>query len=676
MSKKKIKRVFIANRGEIARRIAETAKKLGIETVCVLSGNPPSYLLGLIDQFVQVESETVSLFLDGDRLISFALQEKCDAVHPGFGFLAENSEFSEKVEKAGLTWIGPTADVIRLMADKSGARDAAEKRKVPCLSGLNQYVHSKKSDAKKLETFLKTASYPLLIKAAFGGGGKGMRVAENKEELLKNLEVASRESKSSFGNDTLVIEKYVPESRHVEVQVVADETGQVKILGDRDCSVQRRHQKIIEEAPAPFLSDELRTKLHEASYNLAKGIGYTSCGTVEFLVPWSMEKNTSLDDDFYFLEMNTRLQVEHPVTEEVFGLDIVELQFQIAEGKALSQEIMNKTSSGHSVEARIYMENPEKNFLPSPGEVFGFVPFQQKSIRWEVGIDSADKVSNQFDPMVAKLVATARTRDEAFFLISEALQKSVLAVEASNQSYLWEIFNDDFFLSRCVSTSFLSHHHDRILETQLEREKKEKDSLSEIFEEVLELSSSEESLQKAQFQTEADRITDLAYGAGSFYIKKTQEKASRFQLVRKEHFYNVNGSESLTSCYTYLSQGSFGKSKIFCLLSRICPQGDKKYVFSYNGVNFQKTFSRKAWKGEAGSGLERGNEIRAEVPGKVIKVLIQKQDKLRKNQSCFVLESMKMEFDLKSQSSLVVKDVFVREGDQVESGKVLARLEA
>ena len=551
MSKNKIKRVFIANRGEIARRIAETAKKLGIETVCVISGNPPSYLLGLVDQFIQVESETVSLFLDGEKLISFALQEKCDAVHPGFGFLAENAEFSKQVEKAGLIWIGPEANVISLMADKSGAKEAAEKMKVPCLTGLNQYLHSNASDKKKLEVFLKANSYPLLIKAAFGGGGKGMRVANNKEELFKNLEVASRESKSSFGNDTLVIEKYVPESRHVEVQVVADKTGQVKILGDRDCSVQRRHQKIIEEAPAPYLSENLRHKLHEASYNLAKGIGYRSCGTVEFLVPWSMEKNASENDDFYFLEMNTRLQVEHPVTEEIFGIDIVELQFKIAEGEPLSKHIMEKTPSGHSVEARIYMENPEKNFLPSPGEVFGFVPFQQKGIRWEVGIDAVDKVSNQFDPMVAKLITTASSREGAFFLLSEALQKSVLAVDASNQSYLYEICTDDFFLARCVSTAFLTHHHERILKSQNKREENEKKKLEDISDEVLKLLSVEGSAITFEYQTEADLHTTLAFASGGLTLKRSEKKSSCFQLVRKDQFCNLTKNEPVISYYLY-----------------------------------------------------------------------------------------------------------------------------
>lgn len=674
MPKKSIKKVFIANRGEIARRLAETAKKLSFEVVCVCEGTPPSYLLGLVDEFVYVEEESVALYLDAEAMLSFAKKTNCDAIHPGFGFLAENSEFAALVEKAGLTWVGPSAHVIKLMADKSGAREIAEKMKVPCLSGLNHYKHGSKANEKKLEDFCLKASFPLLIKAAFGGGGKGMRVARDKEELLKNLEVAAREAKSSFGNDTLVIEEYVPESRHVEVQVIADAHGQVKILGDRDCSVQRRHQKIIEEAPAPALSEKLRKGLHEASYNLAKGMEYTSCGTVEFLVPWSMEKNSSVEDSFYFLEMNTRLQVEHPVTEEVFDTDIVELQFQVAEGKPLNKEVMAKQASKHSIEARIYLEDPQKNFLPSPGLVAGFIPFQQKGIRWEVGIDTVDTVTGRFDPMVAKLIATAATRKEAIALIDGALQKTFLPTNASNQGFLSEVFRDEKFLNEAVSTSYLSHYGEALLEKLSKREEKTKVYLEEVCDKLIaQVSGGSDASKENLF--DVGRVTDLSFGGGSLLSLKKKELPLENQLVRKNIFCHVKKPKDFVSYYSFLNT-LVKKEGSFLHLTQYEPQnGEKIYFLGYNGFIFKKIIREKRWINGGADDSASSSDIQAEVPGKIVKVLVKAGEKISKNQSCFILESMKMEFDMKSKKDSVVSRVLVKEGDQVEASELLAKLE-
>ena len=297
------------------------------------------------------------------------------------------------------------------------------------LKALKDYCYSDPKDQERLKVFAKQADYPLLVKAALGGGGKGMRLVYKEEDLVENIEKAAREAKSSFDDDSLIIEEYIEKSRHVEVQIVGDQSGQVKVFGDRDCSVQRRHQKVLEEAPAPFLPDNIRAELHSCAKGLAEEIGYVSCGTVEFLVSWDSEQGIKSAKKIYFLEMNTRLQVEHPVTEEIFGVDLVGLQFKIAQGYAFDKEYFQK---GHSIEARIYLEDPKRNFLPTPGYVAGFVPYQQKGVRWEIGLDKASEVSSNFDPMVAKVVATASDRQSALALLDKTLEKTFLATDATN----------------------------------------------------------------------------------------------------------------------------------------------------------------------------------------------------------------------------------------------------
>ena len=329
-----LKKVFIANRGEIARRIAKSAKELGMQTVCCTDKDvPPHYLRRWVDEFVKVDKESSSLYLNQKLLVDVACQYGCDAVHPGFGFLSENPDFAAKVQEAGMVWVGPSPKVIATMASKAIARGIAEAIKIPCTKGLKGI---KDLDAKTLasaQKFAKDTGFPLLVKAAMGGGGKGMRLVHKLSELEEALARAGSEALSSFGDSSLILEQYIEASRHVEVQVLGDQAGNVVILGDRDCSLQRRHQKIIEEAPAPRLHPETRKKLHSSAKALAQEVGYSSAGTVEFILDATVPH--SQENAFYFLETNTRLQVEHPVTEEVFGLDLVAWQLRIAGGESI-----------------------------------------------------------------------------------------------------------------------------------------------------------------------------------------------------------------------------------------------------------------------------------------------------------------------------------------------------
>ena len=421
-----IKRIFIANRGEIARRIAQTAKKLGIETVALTDKSvPPAYLADVVTKFVHVKEETTQVYLNPDLMIQYAKTSGADAIHPGFGFLSENAGFAEAVVKAGITWVGPRPGAIDAMASKATARNHAEKAKVPCLPGLNglDLSHGESKALQELEQFASKAGFPLLIKAAYGGGGKGMRIVNKKEELAENARRAAAEAISSFGNGSLIVEKYLPAPRHVEVQVMADKHGNVCIFGDRDCSLQRRHQKILEEAPAPNIPADVRAAMHSAAQGLAGAVGYDNAGTVEFLLDETNRDHVS----FYFLEMNTRLQVEHTVTEEVFNVDLVEWQIRVARGEELPLEFKTLKPRGHSIEVRIYAEDPGTNFFPAPGPVRAFVPSFGRGVRWEIGMDTVDEISTRFDPMISKLVCTAGDRPQAMELVAQTLERTLFA---------------------------------------------------------------------------------------------------------------------------------------------------------------------------------------------------------------------------------------------------------
>ena len=387
-----LSKVYVANRGEIAARIARTCRRLGIETVVA---DVPSYL-------------------DADALVAQALASDADSIHPGYGFLSENADFARAVAAAGLVWIGPSAEAIEAMARKDRAREIAERAGVPVAPRYE--VDSVPDDA-----------YPVLVKAAAGGGGKGMHIVRDPSELGNGVATAKREAQAAFGDDTLLIERYIEGGRHVEVQIFGDAQGNVVHLGTRDCSAQRRHQKVIEEAPAPALSDELRRRLHDAAVALARAVDYTNAGTVEFLV---------LGEDAFLLEMNTRLQVEHPVTEEITGLDLVEWQLRVAAGEPLSLPQDEIGCSGHAVEARIYAEDPYAGFLPQAGTALA-VEWPGGDVRVEQDFDGS--VSTAYDPMIAKIVVHRSSRVAALEAMLEALSGTAFYGLTTNVGYLFRV---------------------------------------------------------------------------------------------------------------------------------------------------------------------------------------------------------------------------------------------
>ncbi len=439
-----IKKILIANRGEIAVRIIRACREMGIETVAVYSEADKEALhTKLADEAVCIgPAPSSESYLSMDRIISATIVTGADAIHPGFGFLSENSKFAELCEQCNITFIGPGSDVIARLGNKQEARNTMIAAGVPVIPGSKEAVYDAKTGAKIAEEI----GYPVIIKAALGGGGKGMRVAETPKEFSQSFQTAQKETKMAFGDETMYIEHFVQHPRHIEFQILADAYGNVIHLGERDCSIQRNHQKMIEESPSIALSEELREKMGEAAVKAAKAAGYVNAGTIEFL----LEKN----NNFYFMEMNTRIQVEHPVTEWVTGIDLVKEQIRIASGKKLSYRQEDIKLTGHAIECRINAENPKKGFCPSPGTIRDMYLPGGKGIRIDSAIYSGYTIPPYYDSMVAKLIVWAKNRKEAIQKMRSALGEIIIEGIDTNVDYQYEIMNHPAYISGDIDIEF------------------------------------------------------------------------------------------------------------------------------------------------------------------------------------------------------------------------------
>jgi 3-methylcrotonyl-CoA carboxylase alpha subunit len=443
--------VLIANRGEIACRIARTAKRLGMRTIAVFSAADAHALhRRLCDESYFIgPPEPRESYLNIERLIETAKKSGAQCVHPGYGFLSESGDFAEACERAGLTFVGPPAPAIRAMGLKDRAKAIMEKAGVPIVPGY----HGERQDAQFLKERASAVGYPVLIKPAAGGGGRGLRLIERESDFETELAGAVREVAAAFGSGRVLIEKFVPAPRHIEIQVFADRHGNIVHLGERDCSLQRRHQKVIEETPAPGMSERLRAKMGAAAIEAARAVGYVGAGTVEFVADGSRGLR---EDGFWFIEMNTRLQVEHPVTEEVTGLDLVAWQFQVAAGERLPLAQQQIAFNGHAIEARVYAEDPDHGFLPSTGPIVGleFPP----DIRIDSGVEKGGEVTPFYDPMIAKLIAHAPTREVALHRLASALDHTLVAGVRSNVAFLGALCRAESFREGKVDTGFIDRN--------------------------------------------------------------------------------------------------------------------------------------------------------------------------------------------------------------------------
>jgi acetyl-CoA carboxylase biotin carboxylase subunit len=442
-----MKKLLVANRGEIAVRIIRTAKKLGIKTVLTVSEGDKGSLAARVADEVEIigPAPAGASYLNIEAVISALTRSEADAVHPGFGFLAENADFAQSVMDAGAIWVGPRPETIALMGNKSAAREVARNAGVPTLPGTDGPL----ADDVDINWIGAEVGFPLVVKASSGGGGKGIRRVDRIEDLQSTIEVAQAEARAAFGDDKVYLERFIENARHVEVQVLADGKSAIH-LGDRDCSMQRRHQKVLEEAPAPSLPDSVRNVIRESSVSLAEECGYEGAGTVEFLYDPVREEAS-------FIEMNTRLQVEHPVTEMVTGRDIVEDQLRIAQGEVLSIEQSEIRFRGHAIEARINAEDPHNNFFPSPGQLTSLVWPEGAGIRVDAGFEQGGEITPYYDSMIAKLIVSAPTRDEAIERMKEALRNTEVSGVASTIPLLSVLVESEEFSTVRHDTAFIEN---------------------------------------------------------------------------------------------------------------------------------------------------------------------------------------------------------------------------
>ena len=441
-----IDKILIANRGEIAVRIIRACREMGIRTVAVYSEADKEALhTQLADEAVCIgPAPSAESYLNMQNIISATLVSGADAIHPGFGFLSENSRFAELCEQCNITYIGPSSDVIRKLGNKSEARNTMVNAGVPVIPGSKEPVYDVQTGAE----IAAEIGYPVIVKAALGGGGKGMRVAQTPEEFSKSFQTAQKESQMAFGDGTMYIEHFVEHPRHIEFQILADQHGNVVHLGERDCSIQRNHQKMIEESPSAALTPELRAKMGEAAVKAAKAAHYTNAGTIEFL----LEKSGS----FYFMEMNTRIQVEHPVTEWVTGIDLIKEQIRIADGQKLSVKQEDIQITGHAIECRINAENPEKNFRPSPGTITDVHFPGGEGVRVDTAVYTGYTVPPYYDSMLAKLIVHADDREGAIRKMQSALGEVIIEGIDTNVDYQYEILHNPDFVSGNIDVEFIS----------------------------------------------------------------------------------------------------------------------------------------------------------------------------------------------------------------------------
>ncbi len=648
--------VLIANRGEIACRVAKTAKRLGMRTVAVYSTADEGALhMRLADEAYLIgEAEPRQSYLNIERLIATAKKARAQCVHPGYGFLSENADFAEACAKAGIVFVGPPVDAIRAMGLKDQAKALMEKARVPVVPGY----HGERQDAKFLKEKAYELGYPVLIKPAAGGGGRGMRRVDKHADFDAALEGAVREAQSSFGSGRVLIEKYILSPRHIEVQVFADNFGNAIHLGERDCSLQRRHQKVIEEAPAPGMTEELRGKIGAAAVNAAKAVGYSGAGTVEFVADGVKGLRA---DGFWFIEMNTRLQVEHPVTEEITGLDLVEWQFCVAANEKLPLTQNQVRLSGHAVEARLYAEDPEHGFLPSTGKIVA-LEFP-KDIRVDSGVAAGVEVTPFYDAMIAKLIAHAPTREAALDKLAAALDQTLIAGPRSNLAFLTKLCRAGEFRQGKVDTGFIERNL-----AALGAEPQPPDQAAAALGVAHLLAAQDEA------QDQASLAEDAPPDSPSFVSPWAVRDGFQLGGARIVTLPIVVDGESETATVTY---GNWGTS---VAVGGVPAAGDAK-VFEAAGDAYVLRDGRQTRVhlkdfsvATAGEGTGDG-VIKAPMHGKVLEILAQPGDRVTAGQRLAVIEAMKMEHTLRAPFDGAVARVAVDAGAQVVEGAQIMVLE-
>jgi len=657
-------KILVANRGEIACRVMRTARRLGIRTVAVYSEADANAMhVAMADEAVLIgPAPAGESYLRAERIIDAAKRTGAQAVHPGYGFLSENADFAEACAQSGIVFMGPPADAIRAMGSKAESKRLMEAAGVPLVPGY----HGQGQDEAELVQAANKMGYPVLVKASAGGGGKGMRVVTAEAELLDAIRGAKREAKAAFGDDSLLLERYLDHPRHVEIQVFCDALGNGVYLFERDCSIQRRHQKVIEEAPAPLLADEIRQAMGEAAVAAAKAVNYVGAGTVEFLYQ---------DGQFYFIEMNTRLQVEHPVTEMITGQDLVEWQLLVASGRPLPLGQHELVRKGHAFEARIYAEDADRDFLPATGTLVHLAPpAENRHVRVDTGVRQGDHVTAFYDPMIAKLIVWDEDRDRALRRLRRALADYHIAGMTTNVGFLSAIAGHPAFAAFQVDTGFIGRHRDDLMKP-----------------------------------AGAAPDNALAFAAAGLLMDRAQQPGRRddphspwrltngWRMNDDNHhdFRLIDGDQLRLTAVHFRANGWDMEMGSGACVVRGASRTGRTITAEINGERKAATVviqgfditvleAGRAWKLKlddpsakaADQDAEVGGSLAAPMTGTVVQVLVNAGDTVEKGQVLVVVEAMKMEHAIKAPTDGVVKDVLFTAGDPVTDGAQLVTFEA
>lgn len=660
-----IRKLLIANRGEIACRIIKTARRLGVATVAVYSDADADAL------HVQLADEAVHLgpapakdsYLNVDRVLAAATQTGADAIHPGYGFLSENAQFCRACEAAGIVFVGPPSGAIEAMGSKSAAKRIMEKAGVPLVPGY----HGSDQDAAILAQHAERIGYPVLLKAAAGGGGKGMRRVDDPGEFHDSLEAAKREAINAFDDDLMLLERYVLGPRHVEIQVFCDRQGKGVYLFERDCSVQRRHQKVVEEAPAPGIGEDLRARMGEAALRAAHAIGYVGAGTVEFLL--------DAGGDFYFMEMNTRLQVEHPVTEMITGQDLVAWQLTVAAGEPLPLEQDDLSISGHAFEVRIYAEDPDRDFLPATGTLVRHrLPRESEGVRVDTGVQTGDEISVYYDPMIAKLVCHGRNRKEALAKMDCALEQYQIAGVHHNIEFLRRVINHKAFAAGCVSTHFIEDHEAEILSQEQQLTPLKCAAIAAYLDrrEIHDLHKTAPHADKYSPWHKGDNWRSCLVAWRKHMVE--------YHGQQVEISFAAAGENIEWQCSTLPGDDIAGEIRLLPDRELALIEGRRvkfSAVDTHEGGAVFVDGTQVEFKllpphlGERGESGDAAHGLDAPMNGTIISLLLEPGAEVEKDQPLLVMEAMKMEHTLRAPAAGVIRQYFCTEGELVDGGSLL-----
>ncbi|WP_373358504.1 acetyl-CoA carboxylase biotin carboxylase subunit [Acinetobacter lactucae] len=640
----KFSKVLVANRGEIAVRVMQTAKAMGYQTVAVYSdADRNARHVQEADEAVYIGASKISeSYLSIAKIIDACKKTGADAVHPGYGFLSENTDFAQACIDNQITFIGPTASAIELMGSKRLSKIAMIEAGVPCVPGYE----GDRQDLEYLAAQAKQIGFPIMVKASAGGGGRGMRLVQQSSESVEALQTARSEAENAFGSGELILEKAVIAPRHVEIQVFGDTHGNYIYLFERDCSIQRRHQKVVEEAPCPVMTPELRQQMGEAAVAAAKACAYVGAGTVEFLLDAS--------GAFYFLEMNTRLQVEHPVTELITGLDLVEWQLRVANGEQLPLKQQELTLNGHAIEVRLYAEDPRQDFLPQTGQVLRWQPATLPNVRIDHGMLATDEVSPFYDPMVAKVIAYGKTREDAIRLLARAVDDCVLLGVNSNKQFLVNLLRHPVVVAGDTNTAFIQQHFQND---------------SSLHKQVLSLETL--AIAAALFsQSNGTAVWRTGLGVPLPLKLKYDDQKIQLQLSSLNNTFTVQLCDQ-SVCLEVLERTA---EQLIYLIDGVrrrvqyVLEGEQLYLDQDNGniAISNVTYAAPEIADVAGDG-----KIRAPMDGAVVNILVNKGDQVVKGQTLLILEAMKIQQQIKSDVDGIVDDVLGQQGQQVKKRQML-----